>query len=53
MQFAIDMFDLGSWGSLAALGVAAILVGSTIERHGAKMKKQLNSWNEKFKQWDH
>jgi hypothetical protein len=52
MQFAIDMFNLGSWGSLAALGVAAILVGSTIERHGVKMKTYLTGWGRRIKQWD-
>jgi hypothetical protein len=52
MQFAIDMFNLGSWGSLAALGVVAILIGSTIERHGAKIKMRLNGWNQRFKQWE-
>jgi 1,4-dihydroxy-2-naphthoate octaprenyltransferase len=52
MQFAIDMFNLGSWSSLAALGVAAILIGSTIERHGAKIKTRLNGWSQRFKQWE-
>ena len=52
MQFAIDMFNLGSWGSLAALGVGAILVGSTIERHGAKIKLRLTGWSQRFKQWE-
>lgn len=52
MQFAIHMFNLGSWGSLAALGVAAILIGSTIERHGAKIKLRLNDWGQRFKQWE-
>jgi hypothetical protein len=52
MQFAIDMFNLGSWGSLAALGVAAILIGSTIERHGVKIKTRVNGWSQRFKQWE-
>jgi hypothetical protein len=52
MQFAIDVFNLGSWGSLAALGVAAILIGSTVERHGAKIKLRLTGWGQRFKQWD-
>ena len=52
MSFAIDMFNLGSWGSLAALGVAAILIGSTIERHGVKIKARLTGWSQQFKQWE-
>jgi len=52
MQFAIDMFNLGSWGSLAALGVGAILIGSIIERHGAKIKLRLTNWGQRFKQWE-
>jgi len=52
MQFAIHMFNLGSWGSLAGLGVAAILVGSTLERHGAKIKSYVTTWSQRFKQWD-
>ena len=52
MQFAMHMFNLGSWGSLAGLGVAAILVGSTLERHGAKLKMRMSAWGQRFKQWD-
>ncbi|WP_455203103.1 hypothetical protein [Kaarinaea lacus] len=52
MQFAVDVFNLGSWGSLAALGVAAILIGSTIERHGAKIKLKMTNWSKKFKAWE-
>jgi hypothetical protein len=52
MQFAIHMFNLGSWGSLAGLGVAAILIGSTIEKHGAKIKLRLTGWSQRFKQWE-
>jgi len=52
MQFAIDVFNLGSWGSLAALGVAAILIGSVVERHGMKLKVTLSGWGKRFKQWD-
>jgi hypothetical protein len=52
MRFAIDVFNLGSWGSLAALGVAAILIGSTVERHGVKIKLRLTNWSQRFKQWE-
>jgi hypothetical protein len=52
MQFAIHMFNLGSWGSLAGLGVAAILVASTLERHGAMIKSKMTTWTQRFKQWE-
>jgi len=52
MQYAIDMFSLGSWGSLAALGVAAILISSTIERFGARIKARMAHWGQQFKAWD-
>jgi len=38
LSYAIQMFDLGSWGSLAILGISAILVGSAMERYGKQIK---------------
>jgi len=52
MQYAVDVFSLGSWGSLAVLGVAAILISSTIERYGAHIKARLARWGQQFKAWD-
>lgn len=53
LQYAITAFDLGSWGSLAALGVVAILTGSVIERHGAQLKLRLSQWGQQFKSWQY
>ncbi|ADE16215.1 hypothetical protein Nhal_3163 [Nitrosococcus halophilus Nc 4] len=53
VQYAITAFDLGSWGSLAVLGVAAILTGSVIERHGPQLKLRLTQWGRQFKSWEY
>ncbi len=45
-------FDLGSWASLAILGIAAILVASIMESQGGQFKPRLVSWKTKFQQWE-
>jgi hypothetical protein len=53
VTYAIEMFDLGSWGSLALLGIIAIVTGSVLERHGAEIKLRLASWRQRFQSWDY
>jgi hypothetical protein len=51
LHFAIEFFNLGSWTSLAALGVTAILAGSVLERHGRVIKHRLLEWGGRFRDW--
>ena len=51
VQLAVYMFDLGSWGSLAVLGVTAIVAGSVVERYGTEIKAKLADWGKRFKAW--
>ncbi len=46
-------FDLGNWGSLAVIGVLAIVGGSFIERHGEKMKARFLSLGSQFRSWQY
>ncbi len=50
---ALQVFDLGSWGSLALLGSGAILIGSAIERYGSQMKARLHAWGGQFRSWEY
>jgi hypothetical protein len=52
LHFVIALFDLGSWASLALLGVAAILFGSAIERHGQRLKHVAAKWGRQFRAWE-
>jgi hypothetical protein len=52
LYYATQIFHLGSWASLALLGMAAIVVGSTIECHGCRIKLMLTSWKAKYGEWD-
>jgi len=45
-------FDLGSWISLAVLGVIAIVFASTIESQGGKLKIHLDTMKINFLSWD-
>lgn len=45
------VFDLGSWSALAVMGIAAIVAGSLLERHGAIVKARLNNWRQSFQSW--
>jgi hypothetical protein len=52
VQLAVEIFHLGSWGSLALLGVAAILIGSGIERFGGQMRLRIESWGRRIRDWE-
>ncbi|MCU7928085.1 MAG: hypothetical protein KZQ97_16810 [Candidatus Thiodiazotropha sp. (ex Dulcina madagascariensis)] len=49
---AIVLFDLGGWGSLAALGTLSILAGSVVEKFGTLMKQRLNGFAGKIREWE-
>ena len=50
--YLIRFFDLGSWASLAILGVVAIVVGSVIESKGAKIQHRFVQLKDNFLSWD-
>ena len=52
LYYAVRIFDLGSWAGLALLGMTAIVVGSTIESQGARIKPMLAAWKAKYGEWD-
>ncbi len=53
VYYAFQVFDLGNWASLAVAGVAAIVVGSTIESHGRRIKPMLTAWKAKYGEWEY
>lgn len=53
IQFAITTFSLGSWGSLALLGVLAIVAGSVLERHGSLLKLKVATWKSQVQAWNY
>jgi hypothetical protein len=53
LYYAIHIFHLGSWASLALLGMAAIVVASTVESHGYRIKLMLTAWKTKHGEWDY
>jgi len=52
LSHAFDFIDFGSWGVLAGLGVAAIIIAAILERHGGQLKNKIAAWNSAVKQWD-
>lgn len=50
---AIQVFHPGSWASLALLGMAAIVVASTVESHGYRIKLMLTARKTKHDEWDY
>ena len=48
----IHHFDLTSWFSMAALGIVAIVLASTIESQGGKIKSSLERWVVTYKSWE-
>ncbi len=53
LYYATQIFHLGSWASLALLGMAAIVVGSTIESHGSRVRLMLTAWRSRYGNWDY
>jgi hypothetical protein len=53
LYYAIQVFHLGSWASLALLGMAAIVVASTVESHGYRIRLMLTAWKAKHGEWDY
>ncbi len=50
-KYALGMFDLGYWATLAIVGVAAILIGSLLESQGGRIKPWLQAWRDRFTGW--
>jgi hypothetical protein len=48
---AFRLFDLGSWASLAVVGIAAILIGSLLESRGGQLKSRLMAWKSRYSEW--
>ena len=48
---AFHLFDLGSWTSLAVLGIASIVIASTLESKGEKFKPRFIAMKQKLNDW--
>jgi hypothetical protein len=48
----VQHFNLGSWAGLALAGVVSILVASTIESQGGRIKPRIAAWKSTFNQWE-
>ena len=49
---AFHLFDLGSWASLALLGIASIVIASTLESKGGKFKPRFVAMKQKLNNWE-
>ncbi|MBK5968473.1 MULTISPECIES: hypothetical protein [Thiorhodovibrio] len=45
---ALEHFSLGGWSALVLLGIAIIIAGSALERHGERLKTGLSGWRAHF-----
>ena len=52
LYYLVHFFDLGSWASLAVLGVLAIVVGSVIEAKGEKIQHRFVKLKDNFRSWE-
>lgn len=48
----VHYFDLGSWASMALLGMALIVIASAIESQGGKIRSRLADWRSSYRQWE-
>lgn len=49
---ALSTFTIGGWSALVLLGIATIVAGSLVERHGARIKAGLLQWHRHFERED-
>ncbi|MCP4043510.1 MAG: hypothetical protein GY731_16390, partial [Gammaproteobacteria bacterium] len=52
-SYTAEFFNLAGWGSLALLGITAIIASSLVERHGARLKEYLSNWHHQFRSWEY
>lgn len=45
---ALSTFTIGGWSALVLLGIATIVAGSVVERHGTRLKAGLMRWHRHF-----
>ena len=48
----VHHFHLGSWASMAVLGIVAILLAATIESQASKLKSSIKHWSSTYKNWE-
>jgi hypothetical protein len=48
----VHHFDLGSWASLAVLGIVSIVVASTIESQAGNIKARVSAWKAGYDGWE-
>ncbi len=48
----VHNFNLGSWASMAVMGVITIVVASIIEAKGNYLYQHFSNWKNSFKQWE-
>jgi len=48
----VHHFNLGSWASMAVMGVITIVVASIIEAKGNALHQRFSTWKTNFKQWE-
>jgi hypothetical protein len=49
---ALSSFTIGGWAGLVTVGVATVLAGSLIERHGRRIRAAMGNWNHHFRHTD-
>jgi len=47
-----DLVDFTHWGTLAAIGVLAIVAASVIERHGSRIWRRMDGWRQGLEGWN-
>jgi len=48
----VHHFNLGSWASMAVMGVITIVIASVIESKGNALHQRFLTWKTNFKQWE-
>ena len=48
----VHHFNLGSWASMAVMGVITIVAASIIEAKGNALHQRFSTWKTNFKQWE-
>ena len=48
----VHHFNLGSWASMAVMGILTIVIASVIEAKGNVLHQHFSTWKTNFKQWE-
>ncbi len=53
LKYALNLYSLLNWGSLAVIGMAIIIFASLLERHQEQLRERIRQFRSRLQHWSH